>query len=200
MAVKVREKPANSGIWWIFIDHHGKRKAKKVGQDRKLAQEVAKKIEAKLTLGDVGLLDEDEKTPTFGEYARTWICITLPATCKPSTARDYELFLNNHVLPTFGNMPVTEINRLVIKKLLMEKTKTGLSPSAINYIKSTISAVLILAVDDGVIASNPAHGLGKMVKVQKTLESIDPLSREELSMLMEKIGDVVLQINLTKAV
>ena len=189
MAVKVREKPANSGIWWIFIDHHGKRKAKKVGQDRKLAQEVAKKIEAKLTLGDVRLLDEDEITPTFGEYARTWIGVTVPATCKPSTARDYELFLNNHVLPTFGNVPVTEINRLVIKKLLMEKTKTGLSPSAINYIKSTISGVLILAVDDGVIASNPAHGLGKMVKVQKTLESIDPLSREELSMLMEKIGE-----------
>jgi integrase len=51
MGVKVREKPPGSGVWWIFIDHNGKRKAKKVGCDKKLALEAAKKIEAKLTLG-----------------------------------------------------------------------------------------------------------------------------------------------------
>jgi len=33
MGVKVREKLKNSGIWWIFIDHQGRRKAKKIGRD-----------------------------------------------------------------------------------------------------------------------------------------------------------------------
>ena len=33
MGVKVREKPKNSGNWWIFIDHQGRRKAKKIGRD-----------------------------------------------------------------------------------------------------------------------------------------------------------------------
>jgi integrase len=42
MGVKIREKPPESGIWWIFVDHQGKRKAKKIGKDKKLAQEVAK--------------------------------------------------------------------------------------------------------------------------------------------------------------
>jgi integrase len=28
MAVKIRER---KGAWWIFIDHDGKRKAKKIG-------------------------------------------------------------------------------------------------------------------------------------------------------------------------
>jgi hypothetical protein len=32
MGVKFREKPVGSGIWWIFIDHQGKRKAKEVGE------------------------------------------------------------------------------------------------------------------------------------------------------------------------
>jgi integrase len=31
MGVKVRERPHGSGIRWVYIDHQGKRKAKKVG-------------------------------------------------------------------------------------------------------------------------------------------------------------------------
>ena len=34
MGVKVRERPKGSGIYWILIDHHGKRKAKKIGTDK----------------------------------------------------------------------------------------------------------------------------------------------------------------------
>jgi len=44
MGVKVRERPKGFGIWWVFIDHQGMRKAKKVGRARKIAEEVAKKI------------------------------------------------------------------------------------------------------------------------------------------------------------
>ena len=47
MAVKVRRK---NGKWWVFIDHQGKRKAKCVG-DKRAAQQVAEKIQAKLALG-----------------------------------------------------------------------------------------------------------------------------------------------------
>jgi integrase len=189
MGVKVREKPPASGIWWIFIDHQNRRKAKKIGKDRKLAEQVAKKVEARLTLGDMGLLeDEEEKdVPTFKSYADTWIDVTVPATCKPSTAKDYRHFLNNHVLPVLGKMPVTEINKLTIKTLLMDKGKSGLSPSAVNYIKSAVSGVLNLAVDDGVITSNPALRLGKAVKTKTTQEAIDPLTREELSLLLDTI-------------
>ena len=34
MGVKVRERPKGSGVYWVFIDHQGKRKAKKVGTKR----------------------------------------------------------------------------------------------------------------------------------------------------------------------
>lgn len=42
MGVKVREKPKGSGVWWIFINHHGRRKSKKVGS-KKNALEAAQK-------------------------------------------------------------------------------------------------------------------------------------------------------------
>ncbi|HBZ35522.1 MAG TPA: hypothetical protein DEO33_03760, partial [Rikenellaceae bacterium] len=122
MGVRVREKVPGSGEWWIFIKHKGKRKSKKVGRDKQVAQEVAKKIEAKLTLGDMNLDKEERIIPTFGEYAKIWIEITVPATCKPISISDYKGILNNHVLPVFNKIPVTEITRMKIKGFLMKKT------------------------------------------------------------------------------
>ena len=43
MGVKVRERPKGSGVWWVFIDYQNKRKAKKIGRDKRVARDVAKK-------------------------------------------------------------------------------------------------------------------------------------------------------------
>jgi hypothetical protein len=51
MGVKVRER---NGAWWIFINHHGQRKAKRIGAGapgKKAAQQVAQQIAARLALG-----------------------------------------------------------------------------------------------------------------------------------------------------
>ena len=126
MGVKVREKKKGSGIWWIFIDHRGRRRAKKVGRDKKTAEGIAKKIEAKLVLGDMDLAGKKSvMAATFEEYANTWMTFTIPATCKPSTEKDYRSILDNHVLPAFGKKSVMEIKRMMIKKFLMGKIKSG---------------------------------------------------------------------------
>jgi integrase len=52
MGVKVRER---NGAWWLFIDHKGKRKAKRVGVGRegaRAAKAAAEKIQARLALGE----------------------------------------------------------------------------------------------------------------------------------------------------
>jgi len=68
MAVKVRERPTGSGNWWVFIDYQGKRKAKKIGSEE-AAHEVAKKVEAKLTLGEFNIEKHKPPCPIFKEYA-----------------------------------------------------------------------------------------------------------------------------------
>ena len=60
MGVKVREKVKDSNEWWVFINHGGRRTSRKVGSE-KAAWEVARKIEAKLTLGETFL---QEKKPS----------------------------------------------------------------------------------------------------------------------------------------
>ena len=51
MAVKIRQR---KGAWWIFIDHQGMRKAKRVGvgePGKKAAKLAAQQIQARLALG-----------------------------------------------------------------------------------------------------------------------------------------------------
>jgi integrase len=184
MAVKVRERPKGSGDWWIFIDHLGKRKSKKIGRDKRVANQVAKKIEAKLVLGDLDLSD-NEQAARFSEYADMWITITVPATCKRSTASDYQGLLKNHILPVFGAKPVDEINRHMVKQFLLKKVNEGFAASTVTHMKNAISGILNLAVDDDTIPANPAHRIGKVFKTQKISPVLDPLSREELSKLLK---------------
>ena len=185
MGVKVRERPKGSGDWWVFIDHQGDRKAKKIGRDKRLAVDVAKKIEAKLILGEMNLDKPDNKAPKFVEYATTWIDVTVPATCKPSTVSSYKGLLDNHILSLFGPKPVNEINRLMVKNFLMGKYKSGHASSTVGHMKSAISGVLNLAVDDEVIPANPTHRIGKVFRVKHIKDNTNPLDRDELSILLE---------------
>ncbi len=67
MGVKVREKVKGSDQWWVFIAHNGRRTSRKVGSE-KAALEVARKIQAKLTLGEVFLQEKKPPVPTLEEY------------------------------------------------------------------------------------------------------------------------------------
>ena len=188
MGVKVKEKIKGSGEWWLFINHKGVRKSKRVGRDQGKAIEVAKQVEAKLVLGDVGILSQ-KRTPTFAEYAKTWITTTVPAICKPSTLSDYKRLLKKHILPKIGKKKVDAINKHTVKQLLMKKAGEGYSGSTITHIKNAISGVFGLAVDDEVLKINPAQKLGKVIKNKSLQLDSDPLNRAELTLLLSSFKE-----------
>ena len=115
MGVKVREKPKGSGIFWVFINHQGKRKSKKVG-DVKTANEVAEKIKAKLVLGELRVEKINQPSPTFKECAELWLA--LPHDWKESTKETHVFNLRLHVYPVLGKHPVDEIRRKDLKTFL----------------------------------------------------------------------------------
>jgi hypothetical protein len=79
MGVTVKER--RPGEWWIFINHHGKRKAKKVGHSESEARKAAAKIQAKIVLNEFEIEKAKSSTPTFQQCAELWIA--LPH-CTPS--------------------------------------------------------------------------------------------------------------------
>lgn len=70
MGVRIRQK---GDKWYVFINHQGQRKAKWIGSDKRVAVQVQKQLEAKLALGDVGLLKEEPESILFRDYAEQWL-------------------------------------------------------------------------------------------------------------------------------
>src|SRR5512139_3471881 len=107
MAVKVKH---HKGAWWVFIDHHGKRKAKRIGASKRAAETVAEKIQAKIALGQFEV-KEEKKPPTLTEYATQWLKTYAAVHCKPATFNRYTRDYRLHVAPTLGNKLLPDISR-----------------------------------------------------------------------------------------
>jgi integrase len=194
MGVKARERPKGSGVWWVFINHQGKRKAKKIGNDEGRAHEVAEKIKAKMVLGELGIEKIQPDCPTFREYAEMWL--KLPHDRKESTMDSYRDNLRLHVYPVLGKRRLDEIKRKDLKALLDElaingskhKSKSrkgkGLSSSTLNTIRAPINGVFSHAVDSELIESNPLREL-KTKNKGKALK-VNPLKEKEAMALLDK--------------
>ena len=99
MGVKVREKPPGSGVYWIFINHKGKRKSKKIGADNKLANKAAEKIKAKLVLGEFNIEKIETPCPTFKDYSTLWLEGYVKLTKRWTTYQRYSSLLKNTSAP-----------------------------------------------------------------------------------------------------
>lgn len=185
MGVRVREKPKGSGVWWLFINHAGKRRAKRVGVGKagqKAADMAAVQIRAKLASGDTGVFAPPAPASppmTFAEYTARWLSETVMPHRKERTAGYYRQVIKNHIAPTFGKMPLADIKPSHVRTLIAEKLngqecgkherpardcEACVPPLGRNTVKNavaTLRAVLYQAQGDGLIPSNPAARLGR---------------------------------------
>src|SRR5262245_28268969 len=176
MGVLVREK---RGAWWLFINHHGRRKAKRVGDGpvgKKAAEAAAIQIRAKLATGNSEPLDSEPPVPLpirFAEYAEGWLRDSIGPHRKERTAGYYRQVVETHVKPTFGRMTLVEIKTADVRAWIAAKLrgrscqKHGQAkrdcdecavPLARNTVKNsvaTLRAILYQAQSDGLIANNP---------------------------------------------
>ena len=174
----------HKGAWWVFINHRGQRKAKKVG-DRPTAFEVARKIRQRLTEGDLGLFSSDTG-PTLSIYATDWLTGG-EAARKASTHRFYHFNLRLHVLPTLGDKPVSRITRADCRDLMVACRKKGLKPASMRGVNRTLSVVLSQAVEDTLLPANPAFRMGKYLRTGDELPpEIQPLTQGQTHALVEQ--------------
>ena len=201
MGVKVREKVKGSGIWWLFIDHKGRRKAKRVGvgkEGQRAAKAAAERIQVRLALGDTATLAaEDEAVPTLREYAERWLAENLQA--RPSTLEQYRIRLEKRLYPHLGALPLTSITRERIKALItLEVTShrakgRRLAPKTVTAFMATLSAVLSGAVDVGLLPTNPAARWSRWARVsdpdRTEVEVLETFTPEELVQLFDFLSE-----------
>jgi integrase len=188
MGVKVKHW---KGAYWVFINHRGRRKAKRVGEGekaRRAAQRAAEVIQGKLASGDVSALEEARgRLHTLNGFAETWLTTTVALHCKPATQENYRVALRRHWLPALGALPLERITREHLKAIMAGKlTSQALRPSSLRSALIPLSACLHAAVEAGLIPGNPAIRLGRFIRKPDDVQAytVDVFTAPELTTLL----------------
>jgi integrase len=178
--------------WYLFVDFNGKRKAKCVGTDRKLAEGIKRQVEAKLVLGDLGMFGAEERRfTTFGEYADIWMKDYARVECKTSTADGYEGVLRQYLRPRFANKRLDDITRDQIKSTITELVAKSLSQNTIRNALCVIRGMFNQAIEGGLSDSNPASRLGRFTRTAKSTENRGvSLTTREVQTFLDAVSDV----------
>ncbi len=70
MGAKVKYR---NGAWWVFVNHHGRRKAKKVG-DRETAQRVAQAVRERIARRGLALPTASGEQ-SLRSFAGSWLVV-----------------------------------------------------------------------------------------------------------------------------
>jgi integrase len=103
-------------------------------------------------------------TITLLDYVAHWKILIASAVKRRTLARYTEL-LTLHILPRFENVRVRDMDRGHIKLFLAEKRNTGLEKRTVQNIQSVLRTILNHAIEDQVIATNPAAKLAEALKL-----------------------------------
>src|SRR5262252_784876 len=106
MGVRVRFR---KGAWWVFVQHRGKRRAKRVG-DRETAMRTAQAIRERLARGDFQLPARDAQPRTLRDYGTASLA-TMAGSLKASTIRFYTGNFRQYIGPTLGDRAVSAVSR-----------------------------------------------------------------------------------------
>lgn len=163
MAAKVKW---DRGAWWVITHYHGKRKKRRVGptkSDKREADEIARKVNAALTLGAFPKEDEEPMPVPCNQALRRWHSAYSP-TLKPATVDLTEGIIENHLVPYFGSRDLRGIRESDLLAFIRRKLDEGLAPKTIGNSLSVLRRVLTLLVSEGVLDRNPASRVGELIR------------------------------------
>ena len=155
----------------------------------KTQREVREKMQAVAVSVNEGQFFEPSKM-TVKEWFETWIK-DYSADKKYFTVDQYNSFGKNHILPELGALKLSALSPVYIQKFynklgseVSSKTGKPLSAKSIRNIHGILSKCLNVAVDQGLIKSNPCDRVTvpKVVKAQ-----IEPLTEEEQKAFLKAI-------------
>ena len=179
------------GAWHVRIHAHGRKRDRRIGTtaaDRRRAEEIARKADAKLVLGEYSGNDERPQPLGCADELRKWHRTWTP-TMKPGYEKLTEGFIENHLAPFFKNRDMREITESDLLRFIDAKLDEGLSPRTIKNFLSTLRRVYYLLQREERVTRNPAERIGELMRrverAQATeVPEVDFWSRDEVQRIL----------------
>lgn len=94
---------------------------------------------------------------TFGDWWAAWRGTRVDL--RPSTRARDDSYYRTHIEGRFGPVPIARIDRTMLREWVAELTASGLSAATVHKAVQLVSKCLATAVDERLIATNPAERL-----------------------------------------
>ena len=128
-------------------------------------KEAEKRLSEMLNQLDNGTFMKPGKT-TLTEYLERWLKDYAWPNLAPRTAEGYQYIVRSHLIPSLGQIPLTQLKPEHLQHLYSEKLaagrfdgKGGLSKRSVQYIHVTLHKALKNAAKLGMIGRNPADAV-----------------------------------------
>jgi integrase len=128
------------------------------------ARHFTRKVDAQAWLNSItasiqygAYVDPTLGRDTVADYARTWL--DRQVQLKPSTRSRYAAIVRLHIVPRFGALPLSKIERTDLSSWIAELDASGRAGPTVRHIYKIMHIVLQSAMLDGRIARNPAAGV-----------------------------------------
>jgi integrase len=92
----------------------------------------------------------------FPEYAQNWLDQTAVAV-RHGTFRSYEWAVKHYLIPTFREQSLRSITPRMVRDMVARLRGCGLDKGSVSNVRSTLHSCLETAVEDRILASNPAR-------------------------------------------
>src|SRR5262245_53553295 len=193
------------GAWWLLVHALRQRSVRRIGTtsaDKRKADDAAAQANAALALGLEGPalaqalgFAEPERTPEtpepvpFGPSLREWPR-RHSVTFTPSYVEPRLGVIEGHLEPPFGTRDLREIREADLLDFVKATLEDDYAPATILNALSIVRRALNLAVRDGLIARNPALGVGRLIArvsrgTASEVKQVDSWTRTEVETLLQ---------------
>jgi integrase len=121
----------------------------------KTRPDVRAKMEEALNKARKGI-DLKGERQTLAHFLTTWMDETQKPKLRPSTIKSYDSYIRLHIVPLLGDTPLGELTAQDVQRFLNGRTKAGLSPRSVQYIRAILRAALAQAMRWGYVERNVA--------------------------------------------
>jgi integrase len=148
--------PTRHGLRWRFVYRRtdGGQTSKRGFTSEKAARDARRRVVEQIERGELRHTRE-----SFADYWARWLARRKPY-LEPATWVGYEGHGRKRLLPALGELPLSDVTvdavRALVEDLAASVQSGEIAPKTVNNTLGTLVVCLNAAVEDGLIASNPA--------------------------------------------
>ena len=117
--------------------------------------------------------EEAARIKTLRQYATEVFMPAKESYFSENARASYQLFLDKHIFPAFGEIPLHEITTAKLQAFFYDFSRQGYAPATITKLYNIVSGIFAMAFEDDSIAFNP------MLKVKKPASRKDDIAEEK---------------------